>query len=165
MTDYKAERAEAWREELRKSIPAKDRTNLERVEMPMQDAVERRSNNLEVNLGLTEEMAVKESHRCLDCANPTCVTGCPVNVNIPKFIKKIEAKDFLGAAAVIKETSTLPAVCGRVVRKKNSASQNVSTLKNLKNRLLPSDIWSVLRLIMREKAARCQFPNVKNQTA
>ena len=114
MTDYKAERAEAWREELRKSIPAKDRTNLERVEMPMQDAVERRSNNLEVNLGLTEEMAVKESHRCLDCANPTCVTGCPVNVNIPKFIKKIEAKDFLGAAAVIKETSTLPAVCGRV---------------------------------------------------
>ena len=89
MTDYKAERAEAWREELRKSIPAKDRTNLERVEMPMQDAVERRSNNLEVNLGLTEEMAVKESHRCLDCANPTCVTGCPVNVNIPKFIKKI----------------------------------------------------------------------------
>ena len=114
MTDYKAERAEAWREELRKSIPAKDRTNLERVEMPMQDSVQRRSNNLEVNLGLTEEMAVTESHRCLDCANPTCVTGCPVNVNIPKFIKKIEAKDFLGAAAVIKETSTLPAVCGRV---------------------------------------------------
>ena len=80
---------------------------MERVEMPMQDAVERRSNNKEVNLGLTVEMAVKESHRCLDCANPTCVTGCPVNVNIPKFIKKIEAEDFLGAASVIHASSNL----------------------------------------------------------
>ena len=114
MTDYKKEREEEWRVTLRKSMPAKDRTNIERVEMPMQDAVERRSNNKEVNLGLTEEMALQESRRCLDCANPQCVTGCPVGVNIPKFIKKIEGKDFLGAAATIKETSTLPAVCGRV---------------------------------------------------
>ena len=114
MTDYKKEREEEWRVTLRKSMPAKDRTNIERVEMPMQDAVERRSNNKEVNLGLTEEMALQESRRCLDCANPQCVTGCPVGVNIPKFIKKIEGKDYLGAAATIKETSTLPAVCGRV---------------------------------------------------
>ena len=114
MTDYKKEREEEWRVTLRKSMPAKDRTNIERVEMPMQDAVERRSNNKEVNLGLTEEMALQESRRCLDCANPQCVTGCPVGVNIPKFIKKIEGTDDLGAAATIKETSTLPAVCGRV---------------------------------------------------
>lgn len=114
MTDYKAERDQQWRVDLRKSIPAKERTSLERVEMPMQDATARRSNNLEVNLGLTVEMAVKESHRCLDCVNPQCVMGCPVSVNIPKFIKKIEAQDFLGAASVIKETSTLPAICGRV---------------------------------------------------
>ena len=130
MTDYKAERAQAWREELRKSFPAKERTNLSRVEMPMQDKIQRRSNNKEVNLGLTEEMAVQESHRCLDCANPTCVTGCPVNVNIPKFIKKIEAKDFLGAASVIKETSTLPAVCGRVCpQEKQCESQCFYTQK------------------------------------
>lgn len=130
MTDYKAEREQQWRVDLRKTIPAKDRTNLERVEMPMQDAVARRSNNLEVNLGLTVEMAVKESHRCLDCANPTCVTGCPVNVNIPKFIKKIEAEDFLGAASVIKETSTLPAVCGRVCpQEKQCESQCFYTQK------------------------------------
>ncbi len=130
MTDYKAERAQAWREELRKSFPAKERTNLSRVEMPMQDKIQRRTNNKEVNLGLTEEMAVQESHRCLDCANPTCVTGCPVNVNIPKFIKKIEAKDFLGAASVIKETSTLPAVCGRVCpQEKQCESQCFYTQK------------------------------------
>ncbi len=130
MTDYKSEREQQWRVDLRKTIPAKERTNQERVEMPMQDAVARRSNNLEVNLGLTAEMAVKESHRCLDCANPTCVTGCPVNVNIPKFIKKIEAEDFLGAAAVIKETSTLPAVCGRVCpQEKQCESQCFYTQK------------------------------------
>ena len=62
MTDYKSEREQQWRVDLRKTIPAKERTNMERVEMPMQDAVERRSNNKEVNLGLTVEMAVKESH-------------------------------------------------------------------------------------------------------
>ena len=130
MTDYKSEREQQWRVDLRKTIPAKERTNMERVEMPMQDAVERRSNNKEVNLGLTVEMAVKESHRCLDCANPTCVTGCPVNVNIPKFIKKIEAEDFLGAASVIKETSTLPAICGRVCpQEKQCESQCFYTQK------------------------------------
>lgn len=114
MTDYKKERDEQWREELRKSIPAKERTAMQRVEMPHQDPVVRSSNNIEVNTGLTQEQALSESHRCLDCVNPTCITGCPVNVNIPKFIKKIEAGKFLEAAGVIKETSTLPAVCGRV---------------------------------------------------
>ena len=132
MTDYKAEREQQWRVDLRKSIPAKDRTNLERVEMPMQDAMERRSNNLEVNLGLTVEMAVKESHRCLDCANPQCVMGCPVSVNIPKFIKKIEAQDFLGAASVIKETSTLPAICGRVCPQEKQCESQCFYVQKLK---------------------------------
>ncbi|MBO7567280.1 MAG: NADPH-dependent glutamate synthase [Bacteroidales bacterium] len=132
MTDYKSEREQQWRVDLRKSIPAKDRTNLERVEMPMQDAMERRSNNLEVNLGLTVEMAVKESHRCLDCANPQCVMGCPVSVNIPKFIKKIEAQDFLGAASVIKETSTLPAICGRVCPQEKQCESQCFYVQKLK---------------------------------
>ncbi len=108
------EREEEWRVELRKKLSAKERVEIQRVEMPHQDPIERSHNNKEVNLGLTAEQAVQEAHRCLDCPNPQCVTGCPVNVNIPKFIKKIEAEDFLGAAKAIKETSTLPAVCGRV---------------------------------------------------
>ena len=68
----------------------------------------------EVNTGLTPEMAVQEAKRCLDCANPTCMTGCPVSINIPSFIKNIERGEFLSAAKVLKETSALPAVCGRV---------------------------------------------------
>ncbi len=110
----KEERSQPWRDELRKSMKAKERTSIERVHMPEQDPVERSHNYLEVNLGLTEEMAITEAHRCLDCPDPTCISGCPVNINIPKFIKKIEAHDFLGAAKVLKETNALPAVCGRV---------------------------------------------------
>ncbi len=110
----KEERSQDWRKELRKSIKAKERTNRERVQMPEEDADVRNKCNVEVNSGLNAEMAVLEAQRCLDCANPTCMTGCPVGINIPKFIKKIEAEDFAGAAVTLKETNALPAVCGRV---------------------------------------------------
>lgn len=112
--DYKEERNAQWRAELRQKLKTKDRTSLTRVHMIEQDALERSRNNLEVNQGLTAEMAVEEAKRCIDCPDPTCITGCPVNINIPKFIKKIEAGDFNGAASVLKDTNTLPAVCGRV---------------------------------------------------
>ena len=107
-------RPDAWRAELRKSMKAKERTSLERGKMPEQDPNVRNKNIEEVNFGITEEMAVVEAHRCLDCPEPTCTVGCPVGIDIPHFIKKIESKDFLGAAAVIKRTNALPAVCGRV---------------------------------------------------
>lgn len=109
-----SERNQPWREEIRKTIKQADRTKIERLHMPEQSANIRNRNILEVNIGLTSEMALSEAKRCLDCVNPTCINGCPVNINIPKFIKKIEAEDFLGAAKVLKETNTLPAVCGRV---------------------------------------------------
>lgn len=113
--DYlKEQRNEPWREELRKNVKAKDRTGIERVHMPETDADVRSKSNVEVNCGLTEEMAVLEAQRCLDCVDPTCMTGCPVGINIPKFIKNIEAKNFAGAAVTLKETNALPAVCGRV---------------------------------------------------
>ncbi len=117
-------RKEAWRAELRKSMKPKERTSLERVQMREQDGEERSHNSMEVNLGLTEQMAVAESHRCLDCPQPTCTIGCPVGINIPKFIKKIEAQDFLGAAAAIKETNALPAVCGRVCPQEKQCELN-----------------------------------------
>jgi glutamate synthase (NADPH/NADH) small chain len=110
----KEQRGQTWRDELRKSMKAKDRTGKERVHMPEEDADVRNKSNIEVNAGLTREMAVSEAQRCLDCVDPTCMTGCPVGINIPKFIKKIEAEDFAGAAVTLKETNALPAVCGRV---------------------------------------------------
>jgi glutamate synthase (NADPH/NADH) small chain len=111
---YKAERKTEWRDKLRKEIKAKDRTVIDRVRMPEADPNVRNKSNLEVNKGITLEMAIAESHRCLDCAVPTCIVGCPVGTNIPKFIKFLEAGDVLGAAEVLKENNSLPAICGRV---------------------------------------------------
>ena len=110
----KAERSAPWREEIRKSIKNKDRINKTRVVMNSVDPKVRCQNYDEVNLGLTEEQAVAEAQRCIDCVTPTCIEGCPVEINIPKFIKNIERGEFLEAAKTLKETSALPAVCGRV---------------------------------------------------
>lgn len=94
---------------------AKDRVAIPRVKMPELTPEERvQSLYREVNQGLSFEQAITEAHRCLDCKNPTCVKGCPVNINIPGFIKRVEVGDVDGAAQVIQESSTLPAVCGRV---------------------------------------------------
>ncbi|MDP4238983.1 MAG: NADPH-dependent glutamate synthase [Bacteroidota bacterium] len=108
-------RSEAWRVELRNALKAKDRTNIERVHMPELDPEYRSHSRVEeVNLGLKAEQAMQEAKRCLDCANPTCMEGCPVGISIPTFIKNIERGEFLEAAKTLKETSALPAVCGRV---------------------------------------------------
>jgi len=93
---------------------AKFNMSLKKNEMPMQDPVVRGKNFSEVALGYTLEMALDEANRCLECKNPTCVKGCPVNVDIPGFIAKIKQQDIDGAYAVISKTSSLPAVCGRV---------------------------------------------------
>ncbi len=103
-----------WREELRGKLSAKERTAIPRVKMPELDPGYRVTCNEEVNQGLNKEQAVIEASRCMDCPDPQCVTGCPVNINIPGFIKNIERGDFHAAAVVLKETSALPAVCGRV---------------------------------------------------
>ncbi len=109
-----APRDAQWREELRKATPVKERTAIPRVKMPELDPAYRVTCNEEVNQGLAEEAAVIEARRCMDCPDPQCMTGCPVSINIPGFIKNIERGEFLQAAAVLKETSALPAVCGRV---------------------------------------------------
>lgn len=110
----KAQRDEEWRKQVRDAIKPKDRMAIERVAMPEADATERAHSYIEVNMGLNQEQAMTEAKRCLDCPAPSCVTGCPVEINIPTFIKNIERGEFIEAARVIKETSTLPAVCGRV---------------------------------------------------
>ena len=94
---------------------AKERVAIPRVKMNELKPEERiQSLYAEVNQGLTFEQAVTEAHRCLNCKKPTCVEGCPVNINIPGFIKQLEIGNILGAAEIIGESSTLPAVCGRV---------------------------------------------------
>ena len=85
-----------------------------KLPMPEQDPKVRARNFEEVSYGYTEEMAVEEAQRCLHCKHMPCVSGCPVNVQIPKFIQLIAEHKFADACAAIKETSALPAVCGRV---------------------------------------------------
>lgn len=113
MTTISPRNAE-WREELRKAHSAKERTSIPRAKMTELSPSYRITCNEEVNQGLTREQAVLEATRCLDCPDPQCVSGCPVGINIPGFIKNIERENFSDAAIVLKETSALPAVCGRV---------------------------------------------------
>ena len=126
LTDRDAE----WRKELRKAMKPKERTAIGRVVMPELDPAYRATTRTEeVNKGLTKEMAMVEARRCLDCAKPTCVEGCPVGIDIPSFIKNIERGDVLAAAKVLKHTSSLPAVCGRVCPQEKQCESRCIHLK------------------------------------
>ncbi len=125
-----AYRAESWREDLRKGMKNKERASIARVEMNELDATYRSTSRTEeVNLGLTAEQAMTEAQRCLDCPKPTCMQGCPVSINIPTFIKNIERGEFLEAAKTLKETSALPAVCGRVCPQEKQCESHCVHLK------------------------------------
>lgn len=124
------DRNAAWRKQLRTAMKPKERTSIERVTMPELDPMYRATSRTEeVNIGLTAEMAMTEAKRCLDCAKPTCMEGCPVSINIPSFIKNIERGEFLAAAKVLKATSALPAVCGRVCPQEKQCESRCIHLK------------------------------------
>ena len=119
-----------WRRALRQSMKPKERTAIQRVVMPeLEPTYRAKTRTEEVNVGLTKEMAMTEAKRCLDCAKPSCVEGCPVGINIPSFVKSIEAGNFLGAAKVLKQTSALPAVCGRVCPQEKQCESRCIHLK------------------------------------
>ena len=126
LTDRNAE----WRKALRASMKPKERTAIERVVMPELEPEYRITTRYEeVSKGLTKQMALTEAKRCLDCAKPTCVEGCPVNIDIPSFVKNIERGQFLAAAKVLKNTSALPAVCGRVCPQEKQCESRCIHLK------------------------------------
>ena len=117
LRSYRAEEAIAYEQYRQQAQPltAKERTAIPRVKMPeLPPEVRIRSLHAEVNQGLSYSQALTEAHRCLNCKNPTCMDGCPVHIEIPRFIKALEQGEVDGAAEVIRRSSSLPAVCGRV---------------------------------------------------
>ena len=128
--DVLIDRNAQWRKDLRTSLKPKERTAIPRAKMPELDPVYRATTRTEeVNMGLTKEMALTEAKRCLDCAKPSCMEGCPVSINIPSFVKNIERGQFLAAAKVLKNTSALPAVCGRVCPQEKQCESRCIHLK------------------------------------
>ena len=120
----------AWRVELRNKMKPKERTAIERCPMPeLEPAYRSRQLREEVNTGFTKDMALVEAQRCLDCPKPACMEGCPVSINIPSFVKNIERGEFIKAAQVLKMTSSLPAVCGRVCPQEKQCESKCIHLK------------------------------------
>ncbi|MBR1631452.1 MAG: NADPH-dependent glutamate synthase, partial [Paludibacteraceae bacterium] len=125
------DRNAAWRAELRRSTSPKERMQTIRVRMTELDAAYRITTRLEeVNQGLSEQQALTEARRCLDCANPGCVQGCPVSIRIPDFVKNVERGQYVTAAQIIKQSSTLPAVCGRVCPQEKQCEAQCIHLKS-----------------------------------
>ena len=128
--DELTNRDAAWRVELRNKMKPKERTAIERQPMPELEPMYRATRlREEVNTGFTKEMALVEAQRCLDCPKPTCMEGCPVSINIPSFVKNIERGEFIKAAQVLKMTSSLPAVCGRVCPQEKQCESKCIHLK------------------------------------
>ena len=128
--DSLKDRNSQWRTDLRKAMKPKGRMAIERVTMPELTPEYRVAHRKEeVNQGITLAMAQREAQRCLDCAKPTCTEGCPVNIDIPSFIKNIERGNIIGAARVLKNTSSLPAVCGRVCPQEKQCESRCMHLK------------------------------------
>jgi glutamate synthase (NADPH/NADH) small chain len=105
---------QAYSNKEQKKMTPKERLAIPRQQMPQREGVERSRDFKEVNLGLSEQVAIREAQRCLQCKNPKCVPGCPVDIDIPGFIKLISEGDFLAAAELIRQDNDLPAVTGRV---------------------------------------------------
>ncbi len=138
MSFRSAEELQAEAQDVLKSIdPAtmknKDRLKIPQQDMPSQDPRERRGNMEEVTYGYFEEQALVEAERCLQCKNAPCIKGCPVAIDIPGFIKAIAERDYAKSLAVIKETSLLPAICGRVCPQENQCQEYCTVGKSLKD--------------------------------
>ena len=115
------------------ALKNKDRLKIPQQDMPSQDPAERRGNMEEVTYGYFEEQALVEAERCLQCKTAPCIKGCPVAIDIPRFVKAIAERDYAKSLSVIKEASLLPAICGRVCPQENQCQEHCTVGKSLKD--------------------------------
>jgi len=149
-----------------KTLKNRDRMAIPQQDMPAQDPQERRGNMDEVTYGYSEEQALVEAERCLQCKNAPCISGCPVAINIPGFIQAIAERDYARSLSVIRENSLLPAICGRVCPQENQCQENCTLGKGLKDQNLSVSIGRLERYVAdldREQAER-SVPEVKPAT-
>lgn len=160
-------RAAELRQELEgRELKPKERIAIPMQEMPAQDPVERRGNMNEVALGYTEDQVIVEAKRCLQCKSKPCVKGCPVSIDIPRFIEKAEQRDYGGALEVIRETSLLPSICGRVCPQEVQCQAYCTVGKSLKDTMKSVSIGRIERYVAdweRESGER-RIPPVKPDT-
>jgi len=164
MTEKSA--SELLRELEDKELKAKDRMAIPLQEMPAQDPHERRRNMSEVALGYTEDQVRLEAKRCLQCKSKPCIKGCPVAIDIPRFIEKAEEGDFGGALGVIRESSLLPSICGRVCPQEVQCQAYCTVGKSLKDPMKSVSIGRIERYVAdweRESGER-HIPPVKPDT-
>jgi glutamate synthase (NADPH/NADH) small chain len=147
--------------ETKETKPKKEK--VPRQTMPEQDPKERIHNFEAVPFGYSEETAIIEAQRCIQCKKPGCVSGCPVDVKIPEFIKAIAEGRFIDAALKLKETNGLPAVCGRVCPQEDQCEKECILGK--KGEPVAIGRWSVSRRTMSATAAKFPFLRPCNQTA
>ena len=149
---------------LGENLSAKDRAAIPNQEMPSQSPEERIHNMSEVALGYTEEEALVEANRCLNCANKPCVNGCPVGIDIPAFIKEIQNKDYKSALSVIQQSSLLPSVCGRVCPQENQCQKFCTVGKMKKNVEEAVAIGRLERFVSDHEADNAELPPIKPAT-
>ncbi len=149
---------------LPEKLSVKDRMAIEHQQMPSQDAKERIHNMDEVALGYTEDIAVLEANRCLNCKNKPCMQGCPVSIDIPAFIERIQQRDFKGALEVIQRESILPSICGRVCPQESQCQKYCTVGKALKDVDKAVAIGRLERFVADWNADDETLPEIKPET-
>lgn len=152
--------------EIKDELKPKDRMVIPAQKMPSQDPVVRRSNINEVALGYTEEEAQVEAMRCLNCKNKPCINGCPVAIDIPGFVTAIAEGDFAKSAAILKQNTLLPAVCGRVCPQETQCQEPCTVGKGLKDVEKSVSIGRLERFIAdwERESGQIETPAVKSET-
>lgn len=149
---------------LPETLSPKDRTKIPHQDMPSQSPEERIHNMKEVALGYTEEEALCEANRCLNCKTKPCMQGCPVSIDIPAFIKEIQDKDYKKALEIIQESSLLPSVCGRVCPQENQCQKFCTVGKMLKDVDKAVGIGRLERFVADRESKNVSLPEVKPAT-
>ena len=149
-----------------KTLKPKDRLAIPQQDMPSQDPMQRIKNMEEVTYGYTEEMAIVEALRCLQCKNAPCIEGCPVRIDIPSFVQAIVERDFQKSISIIKESSLLPSICGRVCPQENQCQEKCTLGKSLKDIDKSVSIGRLERYVadLEQSSGKILIPEVKKVT-